>query len=184
MTVSVASSPSPLRVQEREREGGGAFLLVPSYPRRYPLHSTTVIPCPLVSPVRHLPPPPHPHYAGIGAQSPPQPSPPLSRSPTNTSVPTAGPREPLSEVRETMKEKKEVQDERETERGGGDYVGRRKRGDKEAKSNSRRDEQDGETRRPRMRTKWWGDEGRERERERTKRESERKREGQPGTSIA
>lgn len=50
-----------------------------------------------------------------------------------------------------MKAKKEVEDESETERGGGDYVGRRKRGDKEAKSNPRRDEQDGGTRRPRMR---------------------------------
>lgn len=58
----------------------------------------------------------------------------------------------MSEAKETIKEKKEVQGARETERGGGDYVGRRKRGDKEAKSNPRRDEQDGGTRRPRMRT--------------------------------
>jgi len=51
-----------------------------------------------------------------------------------------------------MEEKKEIQDERKTERGGEDYVGGRKRGDKEAKSNPRRDEQDGGARRPRMRT--------------------------------
>lgn len=56
-------------------------------------------------------------------------------------------------------------------REGGDYVGRRKRGDKEATSNARRDEQDGRTRRPRMRT-----EKRDGERERRK-EWERGREG-------
>lgn len=149
----------------REREEGG-FLLVPSYTSA-PLSSTFYYRHSLPSRLTGLPPTTTP-------ASPPR----RQRRTTTTATITTtiafsnqhigtitGLRGPLLEARRTVKEKKEVQDERETERGGGDYVGRRKRGDKEAKSNPRRDEQDGGTRRPCTRTERSGDEGRGTERE-------------------
>lgn len=75
------------------------------------------------------------------------------------------------------------------EKRGGDYVGRRKRGDKEATSNARRDEQDGRTRRLRTRTEKCGEEEKEGKRgiaggrDRGKRREKRERGGST-TGIA
>jgi len=149
MTVSVASSvPAP----GKRGRGKGVFLLAPSYTRTAILY--ILLPSFLAFSSHRSTTYHHPRI----------PTTPASGTTTTATITTTialsdqhidtitGPREPLLEARKTIKEKKEVEDERETERGEGDYVGRRKRGDKEAKSNPRRDEQDGGTRRPRMRT--------------------------------
>lgn len=205
MTVSVANSLSlsPLSFPPLLRSPSRSLFLSLTPPLiavvfpslRYPLHSTTVIPCPPVPPVLHLLPPPHSHYSGIGAQPPPQPSP---LPPPSSPLHTAALRQhtvPPSPARQCRWWKREVGSElrrastrgrdgaaRTKEKDGGrergraaeekgDYVGRRKRGDKEATSNARRDEQDGRTRRLRMRI---GKRGEERER-RKERDSVKRR---------